>query len=150
MPNIDIKIKPSKIFILLIIITLACCLAVIYHLPISQLWIRGIVVALTLRYGWRILKDYGLLTGGYSISHLSLEEDGWKLQNRLRSFSAGLCGESTITNFVCVLRFKAPDRKQKITCIIFCDALPKSSYRQLLVQLRTSRAYEAERARARR
>lgn len=144
MHTLDIKLKPSKYFTVLIILILASTIALIVAMDINT-WIRGILTAISLRSGLSILRNYGLLTSATAIYKLTFEPTGCLLQDRLRICEAELCPESTITTWVCILRFRISGEKHKRTCLIFCDALDPDTYRQLLVQLRTFKSFETDR-----
>ncbi|MDR3477069.1 MAG: hypothetical protein P4M14_03470 [Gammaproteobacteria bacterium] len=146
MQKLDIKLKPSKFFIVLASLTLILTLVLIISLNLNR-WARAFLLAVTMRYGISIIRNYGLLTGGPAISKLTFDASGWLLHDRLRTSSAELCPDSTITTWLCILRFQITGQKQKRTCLIFRDSLAADTYRQLLVQLRTNQAYEAEKAR---
>jgi hypothetical protein len=146
MPKLDIKLKPSKCFLVLASLILVSTIALIISLDLNH-WVRAILVAITMRYGVSIIRNYGSLTGGHAISKLTLDSSGWVLHDRLRTSEAVLCPDSTLTTVVCVLRFQIAGQKSKRTALIFRDALSADTYRQLLVQLRTNKAYEAEKTR---
>lgn len=135
--KIDLKLRPSKCFIAGLILILGLSLLIISTLHMNY-WLRGIIAGVTLRYGLAILKKDGFLTNGYSIFRLRGGEGGWLINDRLGESPVELLGESTITNLVCILRFKLINQPGKRTCLIFRDALDAGLYRQLLVFLRSS------------
>jgi hypothetical protein len=137
MHNIDIKLKPSKLFLILVIITLICSVFIIYSLPI-KLRFRSILLGLTLTYGWFMIWDRALLQGAHSILGLKYDANGWQIQERIKQSPAQLCGESTIASFISILRFKLAGQRRKRTCLVFKDALGSELYRKLLVSLRTT------------
>lgn len=145
MQRIDIKLKPSKLFIALIGVTVLCCLVIILTLPIAKLS-KGFLCMLILPYGWVVLRDYGLLQCRHSIVGLSLIAGVWQLQDRLQVSTAELGGESTLTTWVHVLCFKTQTGRR--SCVIFKDALSREDYRRLSVLVRTASAIKASQNRA--
>lgn len=107
-------------------------------------WLRAILAVLLLRNGFSVWREHAAMTGGRSIYRLIGEAGRWQLQDRLGQYSAELCPESTVTSVVCFLVFRLNGIGRKRTCLVFRDALSKDIYRQLLVYLRTVKAYPAE------
>lgn len=140
MPNIDIKIKPSKISILFILFMVLSSLAMIYYSECNS-WIKLIAILLANIYGVYIYYKYGLLLSKNAVIGLrQLSSDQWQIIKQNDIVSATLLGESTVTTWVCLLRFKIPDKKWKISSLIFRDSVEvMDNYRKLLVQLRCFR-----------
>ena len=132
MQNIDMLLKPSIFFISLILMMTGGSLVIIYFLPIFHL-IKIFLSLITLEYGRRILWREGFLRHPQSILGLSLNKEGaWQLRSRSKEISAILLGESTVTPFVCVLRFALPHQRKKQSCVIFKDSVKKEVYRKFL------------------
>ena len=136
MPKIDINLKPSKCFLALTLLTVAACYYIIYTLPVLKVY-KTLLWLLTTRYLWRISREWILLKSGHSIYRLILDQDGWALHTRLGVLRADLCGESTVTQWVSILRFQIREGAYKRSCVIFRDMLTGDDYRRLLVLLRT-------------
>jgi hypothetical protein len=138
MHKIDIEIKPSKRFILFLLINLLCCIAIVATLPMpfALKFFLGILV---LAYGGHALWRQGWLLSRRSIIRLSHDEDGWQWHDRQTSWRGELCGDSTLTAFLGILRLKAHGARVKQSCLIFKDTLSAESYRRLLVTARTAK-----------
>ncbi len=134
MQNIDIHLKPSWQFIFFILLTLICNVGIIFYLTIS-FWIKVLLLCVVLGYGVRVLWDRGYLKGLNSIRNLYYKDDSWELHSQSGVATATLCGESTMTTFISVLRFQDVITKKKYSCVIFRDSLESGLYRRLLVQL---------------
>lgn len=140
MHKIDISFKPSKLFVIGVLLTIAFTLGILYSLPLHML--KKVLLTLPiLTYGGYIFWDRALLQGGYSILRLSYSTGGWQLQDRIKTWQAELCGESTITSFLSILRFTQPGKRKIRTCLVFKDALGSEHYRRLIVILRTAKIH---------
>lgn len=137
MQKIDIKFKPSKLFILFFLLTIVASFAIVLTLPPFPLK-KTLLFTIIFSYGGYLFWNSVLLQGGYAILRLSYGPDGWYLQDRIKTQQAELCGESTITRFLSILRFTVPGRRRKRTCLVFKDAIGQEYYRQLIVILRTA------------
>ena len=143
MQNIDINLKPSKVFVTLGFVLLISCAFIIYSLPMLRMG-KTVLWLLSGRYAWVILKQYGLLIDGRSIYRLSFDAAGWKLYDRLGVSLGHLCGESTLMQGICVLRFAMQANGDKRTCLVFRDSVSLAVYKQLLMLLRTVSLERAE------
>jgi hypothetical protein len=110
-------------------------LLIIFNLNISRI-VEILLLITTLGYGSFILWRDILLQGSSNIQALQFNQDGWVLRHANEKSPAKLCGDSTVTRWVCVLRFKLPEKKRKVSCVIFRDALEPTEYRRLLVTAR--------------
>jgi hypothetical protein len=120
-----------------VILVLVCTVGIVFTLPIPPIR-KGFLILLVLSYGSRLFWNRALLQGGDSILRLSYDSERWELQDRIKTWNAELCGESTITHFLSILRFTTPNKRKKRTCLIFKDALGQDRYRQLVVILRNA------------
>jgi len=68
-----------------------------------------------------------------------LSNDAWSILDKKRIYAATLCGSSTVTKMICILRFKILDEKLKRSCILFRDSMEAEQYRQLLVSMRNNK-----------
>lgn len=139
MPKIDINLQRSKIFIFLILITILCSEIIISTLAFSFL-LKSFFAILACSYGLFILYFHGLLSHNNSIVKLVIKKDRWMLRdNQNNTFHAELCGSSTLTRFVCIMRFKIKGEKFKRSCIIFKDTISSNQFRQLMVYSRVGK-----------
>lgn len=132
-------IKKSNTAIIVILFFLLGSVAIIFTLPL-MLSIQLFLMLFLLLYGIFIFPPF------FSVKALRYTGDGWKLFLRDRVLDAALSGDSTVTRWVCILRFSIPDRRWKYACVIFRDAMTKEAYRRLVVEVRFSRLKQAETA----
>jgi hypothetical protein len=140
MRRIDIPLKASKLFILLIAATMLCCVAIVFTLPLS-IFFNILLAAAVLAYGGFLLRNWGLLRGKDVITQLSYGDEGWTLTNGENIWRGELCGDSTLTPFLGILRFKLPDVRNKRSCLIFKDTIEPDLFRRLLVTARTAKIH---------
>lgn len=139
MQNTDIHLKPSKQFILLIILIVMGGLVIIFSLQCGY-WVKALLIIFVLIYGLQIFKSFGLYMGMNAIKGLrQIGDNNWLLLANQREIIGKLTGESTVTSQLCVLRFIIPGERSKLSCIIFKDSLDQEQYRRLLVWLRCNK-----------
>jgi hypothetical protein len=68
------------------------------------------------------------------IQHVQANQ--WLLHMRNETYTAEIKGDSTVTAFVAILRFKMEGKRFAQSCIIFRDSLADGTYRDLLIRLR--------------
>jgi hypothetical protein len=136
MQKIDIQLEPSRIFSGLIVIVCVGCISITLSLSLG--WILKIVLMMSeLAYCSWILWVHGRLLSPSSVVGLQLLAEGQcYLKYPLRIIEAKIRGDSTVTTAVCVLRFKIPDKRRAVSCVIFKDSMEREMYRKLLVWLR--------------
>jgi hypothetical protein len=145
MHRIDINLQQSTSFkILLSLITLfsviiACSL-------LLSLFCKLFLSSITICYVVYIFYTVTLLQGQHIVTELSFNQEGWQIRSQKNKLRVELSGDSTVTNWISILRFKTSN-KQKYVAVIFRDMLSADAYRRLIVLLRTTRAYQAERMR---
>lgn len=137
MHELNIQLKPSKQFIALILLTMSGSLAIICYLPFS-IWLKLILAFFSLSYGAYILWNHGLLRHSQSIIQIMLDKKDWYISNHSDVFKAQIAGDSTLSSWLCVLRFSLPQKRFKRSVVIFNDALEADHYRRLLVALRNA------------
>lgn len=146
MQRIDINLRQSFQFKLLLSLAALGSLIIVFSLPTHWL-IKLFLANAVIFYYLYIFYTSCLLKGKHAIGQISFNEDGWHIFCHDEMLVVDLCGESTVTNWVSVLRFKLPHKRQKYTSVIFKDAINADDYRRLIVLLRTARAFQAERIR---
>ena len=135
MQNIDITLKPSKQFLIFISILLLGSFIVMASLPLSG-WVKIVSGLVLAGYGIKLFWYDVLLRGPKSIIRLNKQNDGsWRLYDRKGAFTGGLAGDSTVTGFLCVLRFRVQGCFFKRSCLIFRDSVGAGTYRKLLFRL---------------
>ncbi len=134
MRKIDINLQPSRWFLMLITIVLLGSLIAVFCAQIPWL-IKLFITLLTVFYGGWIIFNHGLLRHKKSLRRLTLTSDGWSIWDKQRVYSAELCGSSTITKTVSILRFKILDERIKRSCILFHDSVAPNIYRKLIINL---------------
>lgn len=135
MHKIDISLGISKLFILLVLSITVGSLLIVSYLKISMS-IRFLLSIFVIFYAFYILQKYVLLKQKHSIHQLKLTDDQWVITDSENEYVADLCGSSTVTSLLCVLRFRVKDQHRLRSCIIFKDALVAEQYRRLRVRCR--------------
>lgn len=83
-------------------------------------------------YGCYLIWRDALLLGPDAIMLLSHADGHWQLSTHTQQLTAELRGDSTVTGFVSVLRFRVEKRVLPISCVVFKDSLNPQLYHQLL------------------
>jgi hypothetical protein len=136
MQNHVFKLFPSKLYILLILTTLLTSILIFLCLSLS-IWLKLPGCLFLLAYGAHLFWSKGLLRGRDAITELQVASD-----KRFRFYQAGklheasLLGDSTVTGWISVLRFKMSGKRFPVSCVILNDSLPADQYRQLLLILK--------------
>lgn len=131
MQKLVIPLRLSKRFILLQMILLCSSLMLLLYFP-WPLILKLILSLSLLSYSARILIHQ---QRWQALIHSSV---GWQLGYGTAMLTAELRGDSTITNWVTILRFNILPERQVYSCVIFDDTLEnKAQYRQLIMRLRT-------------
>jgi hypothetical protein len=129
MPNVHIKLKPSKQFFILLLMVLIGAVFIIFNLPILN-WLKILLIVVSLLYGLKIFWKNIFLRHKNSILGLSHDADGWKIHLREGIFPAELKG-GTVSSWVSVFLFT--HSKKSFECVIWNDSLKKDEYRRLKV-----------------
>lgn len=133
MPKFESTLHLSNYFILIQAIMLFGSMISVCYLPFSGL-IKAISIIGLLGYsGWNL---YGHLQW----QGIGQDMDGWYLQKAGEKIPISLSGDSTITSFVSILRFKQEGKFLKQSCMIFKDALSAVMYRELVVRIKHFRS----------
>ncbi len=136
MLDLEFRLKSSKQYLLLFALLVLASIAIVLSLTLA-LWLKLIGIILIAAYGIFILIDVGLRWSPRSIIALRRHPDGmWLLQTPEKHYEGALRGDSTVTQWISVLRFQIPQQYKPKTCIIFRDSLEPDEYRRLLVILR--------------
>jgi hypothetical protein len=128
-------LKPSKLYLSLISVIwlfslILLCLTLEIKVKIGSMILVG-------GYGCYLLWRYALLLSPHAIISLRCHADGhWHLSTHKQQFRAQLRGDSTVTGFVSVLRFRVEKRLLPVSCVVFKDSLSAQHYHQLLMVIR--------------
>jgi len=133
MRNLDIDLKRSKQFILFLMLLFLSSEMILLLSPVL-LMVKLLLAFIVFLYCLDILFLHGLQRYKNSIIGLCLSKNGWVIEDRSGFHSAELCGSSTITRYLCILRFKVKNKTR--SCIIFNDAIEEKYYRRLLLKVR--------------
>jgi hypothetical protein len=126
------SITPSPRYRLFLILLLLLSGGILVCLPLPVL-IKGVAFVLFLLYGYHLLQRPGMIR---SLTHLN--QRLWMLEKSDGQQVRGkLLGDSMVTQWAVILRFKIEGHFFSETHVIACDAMPKDRFRQLLVILRT-------------
>lgn len=127
MPNIDIRLKRSKKFTLLMLCLWLGSLVIIVNLQIVW-WFKAVFLLLTTIYGVQIIRSSYLLR---EIRHMT--GNAWHLLSTKDQLIGELAGDSTVTRLVSILRFTIPQKRLKRSYVIFNDSMTANEYRRLIV-----------------
>lgn len=130
MQKLDIKLQPSQQFKWFLILLTLSSILIIWFLSIS-IMLKLCLSFLSLAYGIYHYFRYGLLQHPHSIVGLKLARKEWSVLDHAGYQSAILCGSSTITRRICILRFKVSGKKLKQSCILFRDSVQADQYRKI-------------------
>lgn len=130
MPALNFKLSYSKQWTAIILFLVGLNLAIILSLP-AQVWVKLLLLIILFTYGALNLKTQGRWVC------LQYRNNGlWQLRDHLNVYEAELSGDSTITRWVSILRFRTlPSGKIK-SCVVFQDSLDKQAYRRLMMMVR--------------
>lgn len=129
-------LKPSKYYSIFLAIALLASVIVVVTIK-ANIWIKLLVLALLAFYGSYTFLRYALLKTRDSILALQLVSGNeWQVTTRAGVQSMEVQGDSTITPWLSVLRFKVSGKRSALSCIVLKDSLPDEEYRQLVAILR--------------
>lgn len=129
MPKFESTLRRSNYFALLQSILLIGSLASVFYLLFSGL-IKALLVFCLMSYFVWNLYSHRQWKG------IGQDQNGWYIERRAEKNYVNLAGDSTVTGFVTILRFKRQEKYFKESCLIFRDSLPADLYRQLIVRLK--------------
>ena len=132
MHALDIDLRPSKQFASLIIAAGLGSLATVAFsaLTLPNKILLGLLVILyTSLIGYKEFSQR-------PITRIIADNDGWRMGNGSPLNPVNILGESTVTRWVCVIRYKTKNRFFKKTCLVFRDSVKQDEFRQLVVALR--------------
>lgn len=135
MQEINDNLKVSKIFLRGFTIFMAASLIMVSTLSISITLKICIFIGLIF-YSIPTFRRHVFLTHKNAIVKIKLNFKECVLTSRHHTFYCEIAGDTTLTQFVCILRFKAGEGRFKKSCIIFKDSLPEGQYRRLIVILK--------------
>lgn len=133
MQNIDIHLKPSKIAIFLNLFLWLGSIGAVISLH-QAIGLKIAALLLIVGYGIRLGMSSHAIRG---LKHISGEH--WLIRRNQGECMAILRGDSTVTLWLCVLRFTIPGEKSYYSCLLFRDSFEFDMYRRLLVRLRCSK-----------
>lgn len=134
MPLLELQLKPSKAFLILLLFIFSGALISIFcsFLPY---YIELPLGMITLVFGKGLISRQVYLKEPSALQTLLCRADGtWLLRERSGyEYSAKLSGESFRSSRVCVLCFQAAKKRY---ALVFYDAVDPESYRRLLMRLK--------------
>lgn len=138
MLNLNVTFKPSWYYLILISIFLLMSMLVLLTITIQWecklLGLLGLII-----YGQYLLR-FGLLCRENAILGIVRNSAGeWWVQTKHVLSPAQLQGDSWVTSWVIVLRFRVDNKHFIQSSIIFRDSLAFGNYRRLLVALFATR-----------
>ena len=136
----EFKLKPSKYYLVLMISVLLMTMFMIAYLPLSGFLKFGLWMILII-YGIHFFWSYGCLRGSSSVLAVRYRENiGWLIKTPTNNFLANIKGDTTVTAWASILRFRIERRSvipaTSFSCVIFKDALDQDEYRKLMILLK--------------
>ena len=135
MATLEIKLQPSKCYIVLLTVVLVMTLIVTISLSFTW-WQKLILFFAIILYCIYFSYFYVFLQAKQSIFSIKLLDEKtnhWLLFTKQGSYQAALRGDSTVTRWVSVLRFQLINaRFKRYACVIFPDSLKHEHYQTLL------------------
>lgn len=129
---LDIDLRPSKLFALLLIVISIGSL-IIVALSIFTLANKILLSLLVILY--TLLIAYREFWKHVSIRIIA-DSNGWRIGKNSQLSPIKILGESTVTRWGCVIRYKVENSFFTKTCLVFRDSVGQDEFRQLLVALR--------------
>ena len=129
----EFRLHASRHYLILLGIVFFLSASIIFMLPLYLLVKFSIFVVLFIYMGW-ITQRFCLLKLDSSIIVLRfISGNKWLLITRQGDINAELLGDSTVTRWVSVLRFRVDGHRFPQSSIVFRDSLPEGVYRKLIV-----------------
>lgn len=126
---------PSKIYLAILIAVLISSGILLLLMNIALL-IKIAAIIIFIIYSYHLIHNVGLLRGKRTIQSIRFHEDGrWRVTDNQGIHSAELLGDSVVTAWVCVLRFRVIGKRWPLACVVFRDSLPRGEYRRMVIQL---------------
>lgn len=136
MPDQMFSIKPSKCYLVILILFIIGSLAVTASLPLA-LSLKSLLFIAVAVYGAQLIWRHGLLKSRNAILNIEHRPGGvWMIETRTQRLEAALRGDSTVTHLASVLRFQLSGQRFPLSCTLFRDSLAPDVYRQLTVVIR--------------
>lgn len=130
----NFHLKPSKIYLNLIIVILIASVLIVLFVTIAN-WLKVLLSLFLLFYGGHIIWRFGLLKSQNSILQIQQQETNqWLLYTRDKKYLADLRGDSTVTSKIAILRFQVSKHFFPQSCVIFRDSLVQGQYRELVIR----------------
>jgi len=134
MQKLEIKLKASKQFFGLNLFLMLGAMIIVLSLPVNFL-VKLLLLTGVISYASFNFYYFVFLKGLNSPQILKHDRNGWSVITRKGEFDVILLGDSTVTQFISILRFRYLQTQSTLSCIIFQDMLPKQHYRQLQVRI---------------
>jgi hypothetical protein len=136
MHDLDFNLRPSTYYLVLLSVTFMIALGIMLALPFIP-WAKILGVVFLVIYGAYHLWHVALLRSPHAITRIRRTADGrWFLFSKAATHEAVVCGDSTVTTMVSVLRLTIAKQRWPLSCVVFRDALSAKEYRVLLVALK--------------
>lgn len=131
----EFKLRPSKQYLAFLMLVTLFTSIIILSLAVSWFFKTFLLTVFFFYSAYQFF--HALLLNKYAITMLTKKEgQSWLLSLGSEKIDAELCGSSTVTSFVAILRFKIPHQFFLKSCVVFRDAMNQGDYRKLLVVLR--------------
>jgi hypothetical protein len=135
MQEIDVNLQPSRWLLIVLLLVLILTEMVIFLIA-GSIYLKIVLTLVALIYSGFIAQRNILLRHPESIVKITIKKEGSSMATRSQTFAITLKGESTITQWISILRFYSTEMRKNYSCLVLRDNLSKDQYRRLLVILR--------------
>src|SRR3990167_11389359 len=120
----NFELKPSKLYLLIMLVILMISIGLIISLQDCKMAIRILMILFIILYGTWIIWRFVLLRSPTSVIRIQhIDKQEWQIQLNQSHHLAILSGDSIVTPWLSILRFKISGEFWKPSCVIFSDSL---------------------------
>lgn len=104
---------------------------ILLFLPLD--WrVKGVLFLVLVAYGVQLFNQIVRLRGANVIQQLThLSGKQWLVSMGSTQLQAEVLGDSTVTKWVSILRFRCAGRRLPTACVVFSDSLAEGEYHEL-------------------
>lgn len=126
-------IKPSRFYLVLMVLVFLASILMVFMTSLASVY-KFLLLFFVVCFGVQLFWRFVLLRDRYSVIGLKKLDGGeWQIDCPVRVFNGKLRGDSTLTQWVSVLRFDVHGLRRPLVSIIWFDSLSREAFRQLRV-----------------
>lgn len=135
MSVVEFQLKPSRFYLMVMVLVFLASAVMLSLLAIAPLY-KFLLLLVLVSYGVQLVWRFALLRDKHSVIALKkVDQDEWQVTNRAGVMLTKLRGDSTVTQWVAILRFDIKGQRKPLVSIIWRDSLPADQFRQLIVSI---------------